>query len=148
MRRFLIRGLIILTIAVIAVGVIGCAKEDNERESVRPAKQTHVHEGVKNEDSSSATADSVSTDSEARQVIIINDGLINPPHLSVKPGTTVVWVNNDVKEHEIHADDDSFHSSELQPGQSFSLRIDGPVSIGYHCHIHEGEKGMIMVEGS
>ncbi len=58
--------------------------------------------------------------------------------LTIPVGTTVTWVNNDTVAHTVTADNGSFDSGTLQPGQSYS-RIFGPGTTGlipYHCAIH------------
>jgi plastocyanin len=51
-------------------------------------------------------------------------------------GSTVTWTNRDTVDHDIVADDGSFHSPTIQPGQSFTLATDRAGTFAYHCSIH------------
>ncbi len=70
----------------------------------------------------------------------------------IPPGTTVTWVNNDTVSHTVTADDGSFDSGTLQPGQSYSrtfLGIATGSSIPYHCAIHGAASmsGALLIQG-
>ena len=45
-------------------------------------------------------------------------------HMPVEPGTTVRWINLDNQPHTVTADDGSFDSGVLKPGESFDFRFD------------------------
>jgi plastocyanin len=59
---------------------------------------------------------------------------INP--LMVVMGTTVTWTNNDTLPHTVTADDNSFDSGTIQPGQSYSHTFGTAGSYTYFCSIH------------
>lgn len=70
----------------------------------------------------------------------------------IPPGTTVTWINNDTVSHTVTADDASFDSGTLQPGQSYSRTFLG-IAIGsnvpYHCAIHGAASmsGSVLIQG-
>jgi len=65
---------------------------------------------------------------------------------SVNKGTTVTWKNNDNMAHTITADDNSFDSGNLTPGQTFSHTFGATGTVSYHCQIHPGMKGNVVVK--
>ena len=56
--------------------------------------------------------------------------------LNVSLGTTVIWVNQDTVEHTVTADDGSFDSETLQPGQYFAHTFNEAGDNTYYCAIH------------
>ena len=82
--------------------------------------------------------------------VSIKNFAFNPPNITVAPGTTVTWVNNDQTAHTATATDPSgvFDSGELQPGQSYSFTFDKPGTYAYHCEIHPDMTGTVTVSGA
>lgn len=62
-----------------------------------------------------------------------------PPGAFVQTGTTVTWTNSDYETHTVTADDGSFASGPLEPGQQFSHTFDFAGGFVYHCDYHPGE---------
>src|SRR5215210_8604443 len=80
----------------------------------------------------------------------IKDFAFNPPNITVAPGTTVTWVNNDQAPHTVTATDPAgaFDSGTLQPGQSFSVTFTQPgTTYAYYCVIHPSMTGTVTVTG-
>jgi plastocyanin len=71
-----------------------------------------------------------------------------PDDLKIDAGTTVVWRNNGSSEHTVTADDETFDSRALQPGETFTYTFDDPVSLRYHCDPHPWMKGLVRVAGA
>jgi plastocyanin len=65
--------------------------------------------------------------------------------LSVKAGTTVKWTNNDNTAHTVTADDASFDSGSIAVGATYSYTFSYAGTIKYHCSIHSGMKGTVVV---
>ena len=65
--------------------------------------------------------------------------------LSVKPGTTVTWTNNDATTHTVTADDASFDSGNVAPGASFSHTFNSTGTFAYHCSIHTTMTAKVVV---
>jgi plastocyanin len=79
----------------------------------------------------------------------IYDHAFDPDQITVDPGTTVTWVNKeDSVAHTVTADDGSFDSGTLNPGDSYSVMFDGSGTLAYHCEIHPDMKGSVIVGGS
>jgi plastocyanin len=56
--------------------------------------------------------------------------------LKVPANTTVTWYNTDTVSHTVTADDGSFDSGAIAPGQSFSMTFVADDFYNYHCSIH------------
>jgi plastocyanin len=69
-----------------------------------------------------------------------------PSQLSIPIGTTVSWRNDDSTEHTVTANDRSFHSGPISPGDTFDNIFDSPGEFAYHCSIHPFMKGVVIVE--
>src|SRR5215217_7085812 len=80
----------------------------------------------------------------------IKNFAFNPPNVTVAPGTTVTWVNNDQTAHTATATDPAgaFDSGTLQPGQSYSFTFDKPGTYAYHCNIHPDMTATVTVSGA
>jgi plastocyanin len=77
--------------------------------------------------------------------VSIKNFAFNPPNITVAPGTTVTWVNNDQTAHTSTADDGTWDSGTLQPGKSFSFTFKQAGTYTYHCSIHPNMTGTITV---
>ena len=77
--------------------------------------------------------------------VSIKNFAFNPSNITVAPGTTVTWLNNDSVPHTTTSDNGMWDSETLQPGQSFSVRFDTPGTFSYHCEIHPFMKGSVIV---
>ena len=71
-----------------------------------------------------------------------------PATLSVAPGATVRWFNDDALPHTVTAADSSWDSGNLAPGGAFERRFDSPGSYAYLCRYHPGMTGTIVVAAS
>jgi plastocyanin len=69
-----------------------------------------------------------------------------PREIKIKAGDTVVWVNDDEKDHTVTADDDSFDSGNLGDGKSFRHTFKKAGKYKYHCEYHPRDKGVVVVE--
>jgi amicyanin len=66
--------------------------------------------------------------------------------LQVHVGTRVRWVNQDQLQHSVTADDGSFDSGLIEPGQSYERVFAQPGSYAYHCTPHPFMTGKVVVE--
>ena len=66
--------------------------------------------------------------------------------LRVRVGTSVRWVNEDQVQHSVTAEDGSFDSGLIEPGQSFQRVFDRPGTYSYHCTPHPFMRGRVIVE--
>jgi plastocyanin len=77
----------------------------------------------------------------------IGDNFFDPPDAAVEPGTTITWTNNGARPHTVTADDGSFDSGVLNPGDSYTVAFDGQGIVTYHCTIHPEMRGSVTVGG-
>src|SRR5829696_9743434 len=82
--------------------------------------------------------------------VSIKNFAFNPPNMTVAPGTTLTWVNNDQVPHTATATNPAgvFDSGTLQPGQSYSFTFNKPGTYAYHCAIHPYMTGAVTVSGA
>jgi plastocyanin len=69
----------------------------------------------------------------------------DPADLTVDRGTEITWTNEDQAPHTVSAEDGSFDSGTLEPGQTFSTTVDGAGRVTYMCQIHPEMRGTITV---
>lgn len=77
--------------------------------------------------------------------VSIEDFYFDPPDAAIQPGDTIMWINEGNHPHTVTADDGSFDSGTLQPGQSFSWTFQDPGTVTYHCSIHPFMMGSVSV---
>ena len=86
------------------------------------------------------------TGDELRQEVLIKDFVFEPAEIKVKPGTTIVWNNQDAAAHEIHTNIRDYQRESFGQGESFEIDFISPGTYNYHCHIHPRMSGTIIVE--
>lgn len=77
--------------------------------------------------------------------VTIDNYAFSPDSITVSAGTTVTWVNNDTTAHTVTADDGSFDSGNLAPGESFTFTFTSAGSFVYHCNYHPNMEGTVVV---
>ncbi len=82
----------------------------------------------------------------AASVAIRNFAFV-PQILTIKPGTTVTWVNSDDDPHTVTANDKSFHSAALDTDDKYSFTFSKPGEYGYFCSLHPHMTAKIVVKG-
>jgi 3',5'-cyclic-AMP phosphodiesterase len=75
----------------------------------------------------------------------IDNFAFTPKTLSVSPGTTVTWTNQDDVPHNVVSTDKKFISTVLDTDQKFSFTFDTPGSFPYFCKIHPMMTGTVQV---
>lgn len=109
-----------------------------------------------NTSSSTTTVSTSSTSTNASnpQVDILYGSAANststyysPPTITVVIGknNTVTWVNNDIAPHTVTADDGSFNSGNMNPGDTWTHVFTTPGTYTYHCIYHPWMHGTIIV---
>lgn len=75
----------------------------------------------------------------------ISDSLFSPANLTINKGTAVVWSNGAEGEHSVTAEDGSFDSDSLKPGQTFSKILNTPGNYTYYSSKDPMLRGTIQV---
>jgi plastocyanin len=94
---------------------------------------------------STTTASSTTGGGNEVQVIMTNRSY-DPETVTIKVGDTVTWVNQDAPQHDVVADNGEFKSDLFDKGQSFSHTFTAAGTYPYHCSIHPGMTGTVIVE--
>jgi plastocyanin len=68
-----------------------------------------------------------------------------PNRIEIAAGTTIVWTNNDPVVHTLTADDKSWDSGAIEPGQTWSHTFTQPGEFAFHCTPHPFMKGVLVV---
>jgi plastocyanin len=77
--------------------------------------------------------------------VSISVSAYKPATITVAPGMTVTWTNNDPVVHTVTADDSSWDSGDLSQGQTFSRTFDTAGTYAYHCTVHPWMVGTVIV---
>jgi plastocyanin len=69
-----------------------------------------------------------------------------PNPLTVAVGGTVTWMNNDNTSHTSTGSNGTWDSGTIGPGRTFSRTFTSAGSFPYHCAIHPGMVGTVVVQ--
>lgn len=76
--------------------------------------------------------------------VTIKQMQFKPAELAVKTGDTIIWVNNDLVDHNVKEEKNNlFYSDTLKVGNSWKWVVTGDAD--YICTIHPSMKGKIIV---
>jgi plastocyanin len=75
----------------------------------------------------------------------IEDFSFRPGRLEIRAGTTITWTNRGQVAHTVTADDRSFDSGNIEPGERRSLTFSQSGTFPYHCTPHPFMRGVIVV---
>jgi plastocyanin len=90
---------------------------------------------------------------QASARVVAMDDAFEPANPQVPVGTTVTFVNEGDNPHTVTADDLSFDSGSLAPGDSFTVTLDDPGRMPFFCEYHGapggfGMAGTVLVGGA
>src|SRR5262245_38408696 len=68
-----------------------------------------------------------------------------PDELDIAAGTTVTWTNTDAISHTTTSDASGWNSGIVGPGRQFSFAFPTAGTFTYHCDIHPGMVGKVLV---
>ena len=103
---------------------------------------------------SAISLSTLTTSTQGVQVSIVPNAGTNESSLGYSPdvinvvigvNNTVTWTNNDQVTHTVTADDGSFDSGLLEPGQMFVYTFTTAGTYEYHCQIHPWMNGTVIV---
>jgi plastocyanin len=83
--------------------------------------------------------------SAAEPHVSITEFAFAPASITVVAGSTVTWSNDGTTSHTVTADDGSFASGPLDPGNQFANLFAQAGTYTYHCAIHSSMHGTVVV---
>jgi plastocyanin len=83
----------------------------------------------------------------AEPMVNIDNFTFSPTPLTIAPGATVTWVNEDDIPHSIYCEALSLRSHPMDTKESFAHRFDQRGTFNYVCGIHPHMRGRIVVGG-
>lgn len=78
-------------------------------------------------------------------MVTIENFAFTPQVLTVKPGTTVTFRNDDDIPHLVVANDNSFRSKALDTGDTYAFTFTKAGDFAYYCGLHPHMQGKIVV---
>jgi len=78
----------------------------------------------------------------------IDQFTFTPQRITVKPGTTVTWTNDDDDSHTVASSSKLFKSKALDTGDKFSFTFTTPGTYAYVCSVHPYMTGAVVVEAA
>ena len=112
----------------VAVVVLGFFAFTGGEEAPRRVRQTPV----------------VSEESHVAVDVVDND--FEPKHLTVRPGTEVLWKFEGDAAHDVTEDRGAFESGTLDHGDEFVMTFDEPGTYYYYCTLHHVMQGTLVVQ--
>jgi amicyanin len=95
-------------------------------------------------DSTSNNNNNPPSGSNSNKVSISNMKFVSSS-ITINKNITVTWTNVDAMPHTVTADDNSFTSDELNQNDTYSHTFTTDGTFDYHCAIHTGMKGTVVV---
>ncbi len=75
----------------------------------------------------------------------VQDFRYQPDRLEITAGTTIMWTNNGQVMHTVTAQDGSFDSGPIEPGQRRAITFSRAGTFPFHCTPHPFMRGVIVV---
>lgn len=80
------------------------------------------------------------------ELVKIDNFSFTPQTLTVHPGTTITWVNQDDVPHTVTSNDQQFKSKVLDTNDRFTYTFSAPGTYNYYCSVHPHMTGKILVQ--
>ena len=81
----------------------------------------------------------------AQITITMTDNAFSPQNVTINAGDTVTWVNNGSVVHTATANNGSFDSGDIRPGQTFGATFNAGGTYAFRCKYHSGMTGTLSV---
>jgi plastocyanin len=108
--------------------------------------------GVLRDDSADSSDDATNTSQPAGPSIELAPGTLGaldreffPNPFLARAGATMTFLNTDSTTHTFTADDASFDSGDVAPGESYQTVVPATGPVAIHCNIHGTMRGTINV---
>jgi plastocyanin len=76
---------------------------------------------------------------------VLGNRAFTPDNLEIAVGTTVTWMNTDSVAHTSTSNTSGWDSGTISPGRQFSFTYPTAGTFAYHCAIHPGMTGTVVV---
>jgi plastocyanin len=86
----------------------------------------------------------IKDDRGANQIFIEKDSF-EPSLIYITTGSTITWINKVNVTHTVTSDDGLFESGSMDKGKIYTFTFTNAGSYEYHCSIHNGMKGTVVV---
>ena len=77
---------------------------------------------------------------------VLGNRAFSPSPLEVTAGATVTWTNTDTVDHTSTSNAAGWNSGNIAPGRQFSVAFPNAGTFAYHCTIHPGMVGTVVVK--
>lgn len=91
-----------------------------------------------------ASSAALTAENKSVKISIINFQF-TPAEVTIAPGESVTWVNDDGALHGLEYNDGSSGKDLLLPGESYNRRFDQPGTYNYNCSVHPYMTGRVIV---
>lgn len=75
----------------------------------------------------------------------IRNFVFAPRTITVRPGDTIRWINDDIVPHTATADDTSWDTGEIKPNGYAEIIAKDRTTTSYFCHFHPMMKGILRL---
>lgn len=86
------------------------------------------------------------TQAVTNSLVIMKNLKYSPSTITISVGTTVNWVNQESLSHTITSDTELFDSGVMSEGESYSFTFNEKGTFQYHCTLHSGMRGTVIVQ--
>jgi plastocyanin len=82
----------------------------------------------------------------AKHTVTIDAVQFQPSVVEVKRGDSIIWINKDPFPHTVTSKPGNFDSQQIQPGESWTYRVQQSGDVPYVCTLHPTMKATIRVK--
>ena len=82
---------------------------------------------------------------DATSQVVIDNFVYSPVPLTVRPGTTVTWINHDDIPHTVDSTEGKFKSAALDTDDKFQFKFTEAGEYPFYCRIHPKMTGKVIV---
>jgi len=155
MSKLFIIGIVIVILIVAGIFVFS-GNSDNSVSNDNFGNSVGTTGQVRDENDNFAGADAISPSSNSdsgtvripsEYTIDISGFAFSSSTINIKAGDSIIWVNKDSAGHTVTSDSGrDIDSVILRTGESYTHIFNQPGTFPYHCALHSGMKGKIVVE--
>jgi plastocyanin len=152
-ERIALKGILAASLVLLFLLSAGCTGTGSGEPgtvtiTTPPPETTRVDEGPTEGPPVTGT-----TEVESVAEVLIRNFAFEPATLTIPPGTTVIWTNEDSVPHKVASDPHPAHtdlpelvSETISQGDSYRFTFTKAGTYGYHCDLHPSMTGTILVE--